>query len=155
LGDWHANILFLGRSPHVIAVNDKSLITLVLPLKEARTVLDRWRAEVLRLIGRLGAPEEVLQAEADALQDVVVTRTTSRSSIGYVNEMARHCRGLYEDHGELRPEDVDLVMENLPCQVFRYDVPAQVARRLLGAPVRERRSRHGGGVPTEPLTGEE
>ncbi|HZM01374.1 MAG TPA: hypothetical protein VFD43_14095 [Planctomycetota bacterium] len=133
MGDWHANVMFLGHTPHVIAVNDESLVTVVLPLKEVGTLVARWRTEVIGLIARLGLPSEVVQAEAIAMQDMAVTRSGDRSSVGCMNEMTRHCRGIYEDRGALSTPDVDRLIENMPCQALRFEIPAQVARRLLRA----------------------
>jgi hypothetical protein len=147
LGDWLANVLMVGHKPHAIFVNEESLLTLVLPLKETGTLVDRWRAEVVDLVRRLGAAENVVQAKARAIEEVVVTRTADRSSVGCLNEVARHCRILYEDRGELRPEHVWQLMENLSMSAIRYEQPAHVARLLLGAPIPERRWRPGDPYP--------
>jgi len=132
LGNWHANVLFVRNLRLVVAMNDKSLLSVVLPLKEARTLPERWRVELLATLERLGASPAVLRAEAAAMDTIEVCRTAGKVEVGCLNEIARHIRYWIEERGEMRQSDLESMMEHMPLSALGWDAPARVTRRLLG-----------------------
>ena len=56
LGDWYANLLYAPGGQAVLFVSERSLLPIVVPAKEARALVDRFRA----LLGRSCPSSECL-----------------------------------------------------------------------------------------------
>ena len=63
LGDWYATVLVVARRPLVLCVAERSLLAVVVPLREARTVVSRWHEAVARRLLALGVAEDCVSAE--------------------------------------------------------------------------------------------
>ena len=76
LGDWYANLMPVGRRPLVLCVAERSLFAVILPLKEARTFVPRWRAAVEARLLALGIPADLVAGELAAMAAVVIGPTS-------------------------------------------------------------------------------
>jgi len=94
LGDWYANVKplpFRGKSV-VIFTNQKTLLTVFVTGKGNRTVLPEFLERTARLLQRLDIPQAAIDAELEAMQEISLQPTASRSTLGSMNDIARHIR---------------------------------------------------------------
>lgn len=82
LGDWYANLLMVARRPLVLCVAERSLFAVVVPLKEAATLVARYRQAVERRLLALDVAPAQVAAELAAMADVIVAPTAYGASAG-------------------------------------------------------------------------
>lgn len=79
LGDWYANSFSIGRDQLVPCVSERTLLPVILPLREFQTHLVhavRWMLEGLEI-----APEAIA-SELAAMEGMPIGRTRNRSAWG-------------------------------------------------------------------------
>jgi hypothetical protein len=82
LGDWYVNRLVVDRQPLLLLVSSCSLLAILTPGRNVRTLPDRLPAIITRRLQRLGVPASVIAAEAATLTPVRVARTADQSVLG-------------------------------------------------------------------------
>ncbi len=153
LGDWYATVFVAARRPLVLAAAERSLCPVVLPLREARTLVPRWREAVGRKLRALGVAAAQADAELAAMADVAVVPASYREPagrrlVGVLTDMLYHCAphvvrlrpgpGLVAS-GLTLPDAVpdlagmEAALDQLPCAPLRYANPAEVTRTLFAA----------------------
>jgi len=134
LGDWYANLIRVGHDQLVIAVNERSTLTLVLPARDIRhSLVPQMFRMLATLLRDIGVPQEVVEREIIAMQPMALARTASRSMLAVMNDRAH----LVEAHWREGRATMDIMMLLARCPitsgVARDDVyPRRAARRLLG-----------------------
>lgn len=88
LGDWYANLVRAGRTEVVLAVSERTLLPVVVPVKEARTVARRVSEAAESMLLSIGIPTEAVIVERDAMRDVVIAKTANRRVLGSLNDLA-------------------------------------------------------------------
>lgn len=89
LGDWYANRVVVDRQPLLLLVSSTSLLPLVLPARDVRSVPLRLGALVASRLQRLGIGPDVIEAEVQAMHPVVVAPTVDRSVLGIAVDFAK------------------------------------------------------------------
>ena len=121
LGSWYATLL-RWRPIVALFVNETTLLPVLVPLAPARTLPARLPDEAASVLAALDVPRPAVEREATAMTTARVAPTSSRSTLGVMNEFA-----FLADH-------------------FRYDLadnlPA-LSVRLAGTPLGPLRARHG------------
>lgn len=87
LGDWYAHALNIGRVRLVLCVSERSLLPVILPAREYRTLVSRLLPEVEWILKQLGVSSESREAEVTAMEPMAIGRTRSRVVLGSMNEM--------------------------------------------------------------------
>lgn len=96
LGDWYANLMLVARRPLVLCVAERSLFAVILPLKEARTFVARWRSAVEARLLALGIPADLVAGELAAMAAVAIG-PTSYAAGERAGERASATTGARED----------------------------------------------------------
>lgn len=137
LGDWYANRLVLDRRPLLLLVSSASLLAILIPGRELRTIPERLPAIVGARLRRLGVPPGIIQAEVGAMAPSKVAVTVDRSVLGSVVDFTKAV-GHYLPIGgwdESSLPFVEVRLGETPCRVTgRMDDtiwPARDAQRLL------------------------
>ena len=81
LGDWHVNLL-LWRPQLIHCMNDRSLLSVLLPARESATFPSRLSDALRHFLLRLGVSSEVAGYEHEAMSEFVVAPTNNRSILG-------------------------------------------------------------------------
>jgi hypothetical protein len=131
LADWYANALFVGTSRLVLCVAERSLLSVIVPLREGRSLPERWAAAVGDRLRRLDVPPAAVAAELEMMHPIHVARTASRSVLGSMNDFAFHCRWYITERGVSDLRDLEDMLSETPCAPLRYQYPREVAARLL------------------------
>ena len=131
LGDWYANLLFTRRARLVLLVSDRSLLSVLFPVRDCVNFAPRFRSAVTDLLTSLGIAPVALATELREMNEVQFGRTISRSVLGSMNDLAYHARWLLGQRPSLRETDLALELSQIPCGPIGYRHPGEVAAELL------------------------
>ena len=87
LGDWYGTFLTTRPRHLAICVNERSLLTIILPLAPRPGFLLRFQATAAARIAHIPAPQSTLHAETMALASPRVGATRNRSVLGSLNNL--------------------------------------------------------------------
>lgn len=134
LGDWYANLIPLFNSPPLILfVNERSLLSVVLPEDAAGDIAQHFRRRTLALLRRLDLPAQAVEREAFHIQQIVFGKTKSRRVLGTMNDAAFQVQALVEQKGTSHSLDqMEAALSEIPYSMIDYKYPVHVARELLG-----------------------
>lgn len=88
LGDWYANLVRVGRTQLVLAVSERTLLPVVVPAREGRTMARRVAEAIEPMLIAIGVPTDAANAERVGMQDAVIAKTASRRVLGSLNDLA-------------------------------------------------------------------
>ena len=88
LGDWYVNRIVVDRKPLLILVSSRSLLPILLPAREVRTLPEQLTAIVGRRLQRFGIAGRLIDAEVAAMAPVHVAKTADRAVVGIMVDFA-------------------------------------------------------------------
>ena len=86
LGDWTANLLYLRPQQLVLAMNERSLLSVLVPASPGRELRSRVRDSVAELLLAIGVPAELVATEILAMETMAIGATASRAVLGCMND---------------------------------------------------------------------
>jgi hypothetical protein len=89
LGDWYVNRTVIDRRPLLLLVSSKSLLAIVTPARDVKTLPSRLAQIVGERLKRLPISEAVVASEVEATEHVGVGRTIDRSVTGQLVDFAK------------------------------------------------------------------
>lgn len=89
LGDWYVNRVVVARQPLLLLVSSTSLLPIVVPARDVRSLPDRLPALVEARLQRLGVHADLIAAELRSMVPVVTAATLDRSIRGTLNDFAK------------------------------------------------------------------
>ena len=131
LGDWYGNTLNIRRQRLMIFVSDRSLLPIIMPLRERHEMLKNFKLRLALLLIHLDVDAHLISAELDQMETVVIAPTANRSVLGSMNDFSQIAKWYYRDD-----EVIDLLYTNqrlarIPCGPIDYQIPDQLAPALL------------------------
>ncbi len=121
LGDWYANRIIVDRQPLVLLVSATSLLPIVVPARDVRSLPRRLPHLVRRRLQALDVPDALIRAEVHAMADVVTRPTTDRSVLGIMVDFAKGA-AYFREPGQwdetVLPE-VEAWLAKTPCHAGR------------------------------------
>lgn len=131
LGDWYAHYLHLRPQHLIIAVSDRSLLTVLLPVRTLDTLTPRFRQAVREVLEEIGAPAVAIEAELREMDQLAFGPTASRRVLGSLNDFVQ----MLEFDLNYTPDKILLervaIMNNAPCKPIDMRRPIDVALELL------------------------
>ncbi|MEO6331169.1 MAG: hypothetical protein ABIV11_01645 [Gemmatimonadaceae bacterium] len=88
LGDWYANRLVVDRKPLLLLVSSRSLLPILLPARDLRTLPSRLGHAVAQRLRRFGIDQRLIDAEVAAMTPVHVAKTADRAVVGIMVDFA-------------------------------------------------------------------
>ena len=79
LGDWYANLIVARPQQFVLCMNECSLLVVILPARDFKSVAPRFRAQVASLLTRIGVPAAAVAAEEKAMSEFRFGPTANRA----------------------------------------------------------------------------
>jgi hypothetical protein len=134
LGDWYANLVPTYAGDLIMFVNERSLVTVAVPVREVENLLPLFRLRVENLLLMLDVEQEVIDREVSHLEPVQFAKTASRSILGSMNDIAWNYQYISEEAeyvSRLSLSDAELKLSMMPSGVLDYQLPAEVAIDLL------------------------
>src|SRR5688572_28487086 len=132
VGDWYASILHRRPQQLVICMNERTLLVVLIPAREIKSMGERFRDAAIAQLRRIGVAPVAMEAEAQAMCDVGVGPVASRSILGCLRE-ANLCRSIDVKHPRYStlPEIEDYLGKNI-YSAAKYQRPREHALELLG-----------------------
>ena len=134
LGDWYANLIPTYAGDLIIFVNERSLVTVAMPVWEFENIIPLFRDRVENLLMMIGIEQEIIDREISHLEPVQFARTASRSVLGSMNDIAWNYQIISEEAefvAHLSLSDAELKLSQMPSGVLKYRFPSEVALELL------------------------
>ena len=138
LGGWHANLLLLNRRKCVLFTNDQTRYSfLVAGLKKPDfQLLDEvFRQNLFKCLIRDEFSQEAIEKVLDEICDIAFTKTSSRSVLGTMNDMANIIKWTVHDEGGLLNVDVDemnMELNRMPHGPLDYRHSLHMMKDALG-----------------------
>jgi hypothetical protein len=130
LGDWCANVIRPHGTRVILVVSMRSLLPVLVPAGRARDLLPAVRTATAIVLREIGVGSEAIERELAEMEDLALTRTTSRRVLGSMTDFAWLAEG-HERGSDL--VEVALKLADAPCGPIGMRSPRDVARELLEA----------------------
>lgn len=131
LGDWYASYFNVGRQQFAMFVSDRSLLAVVLPVKEMKplpvTLTDRLRW----LLRDLNVPTELINDELAQMHTCTITTTASRSVLGSMNDHVAAVKFCLNCSATPSIVEIHRKLAGTPLKAIDYRFPREVAIELL------------------------
>ena len=134
LGDWYANLVPTYAGDIIIFVNERSLVTVAVPVWESGNLIPIFRARVEYLLMMIGVPQKIIDTEISHLDPVQFARTASRSLLGSMNDIAWNYQVISEETDYIAHMNLsiaELKLSQMPSGPLNYRYPSEVAKELL------------------------
>ncbi len=89
LGDWYVNRIVVQRQPLLLLLSSTSLLPLVMPARDVRSLPDRLAVAVGSRLRRFDIENQIIEAELRAMHPVSVAATADRSVLGFMIDFAK------------------------------------------------------------------
>lgn len=86
LGDWYASILHTRPHQLIVCMNERTLLVVLVPAREIKSLGARFHETVIAQLRRLGVPPAAIEAESHAMSELAFGPTASRSVLGCLRE---------------------------------------------------------------------
>jgi hypothetical protein len=131
LGDWYVNFIHMRKHRLVHFLSDRSLLSVLVPVKTLKTALDRHVLGLAKLLEAMGLDASVVHAELAEMKQRTVAKTRSPSVLGSMSDLALNARWMLEHRPTASLTQVSLELSRVPCGPLSMAVPAEVAIGLL------------------------
>lgn len=121
LGDWYVNRIVVDRQPILLLVSSTSLLPILVPAREVRSLPTRLVQIVKSRLVQLGVEILAIDAEISAMTPVGVGATTDRSVLGIMVDFAKSVP-YHLEPGHWSESTLQIVGETLaetPCRAGR------------------------------------
>ena len=134
LGDWYANLIPTFAGDLIIFVNEKSLLSVAIPIGLSKNLIPVFRIRVANLLGMIGIHSKVIENELSHFDKIQFGKTVSRSVLGSMNDFAwRYQIMAYEakSKADLSLSKAELKLSQMPCKPLDFSFPSEIAQDLL------------------------
>ena len=137
LGHWYANVVTINRALFVLAISERSLLSVVVPGAPFNTLPVRVPQALAELLRNLSVPEREVARELTAMSPLTVAATASRKVLGCLNQYAFELEvDFHYNPGRTLLERELWLSENISSAI-RYSHPRDLAIELLAAEGRQ------------------
>jgi hypothetical protein len=124
LGDWYACLLPLRPQQLVLCVSERSLLSLVLPARQARSLPQRLALALPELLAAIEVPNACIEAELRAMHAASrVGTTASRSVLGSMNQLSYLLEGYAKQYAGRTLLEHSLHLSGTPMTALGRDAP--------------------------------
>ena len=132
LGDWYANILFSKPQQLVVFVSERTLLPVMVPLKESHTVPGRLAAAVRDVLKALGVAPNLAEREYTEMQQFCYGRTENKRVLGSLNEFMFELTYIIHHRPNEPLLDRSLFLARSPSKPIGYNSPDRATLQLFG-----------------------
>lgn len=121
LGDWYVNRLVVDRRPLLLLVSSRSLLPILIPAREVRSLPKRLADLVGARLNRMEIADHLIARETQAMSPVLVRKTSDRSVLGILVDFAKSIPyylevGIWDENALPLVEDL---LAKTPCYAGR------------------------------------
>ena len=116
-------------------MNEKSLLTAVVPSWESMNLLQHFRKRVANLLLLIGIPRIKVNQEISQLDQIQFGRTASRSLLGSMNDFAWNYQKMLDegsDKSDYKVSNLEYEMSQMPCKPLNFHFLQDMAIKLFG-----------------------
>jgi len=134
LGDWFANVIPVWGGELIICLNERSLLTVILPASCTPALGASLRERVPILLRRLAAPSSFIVTVQGELEHVAIVKTDSRSMLSHLRDLSGFC----EDAVDLQRfnksrEEAEMRLADWLYGPSPYRSPIDLLREMIAA----------------------
>jgi hypothetical protein len=131
LGSWAAKVFRYHRRDLVIALNERTYLTVLFPLAPRVQFRLHFASALANVLDDIGVSGAIARAESAAVEFEPLARLTNRSMTGTLNDLEFHCGIELEHHDDLRT--VQRNLNEIPHVNRDPCVPIDAVNRLFEA----------------------
>ncbi len=132
LGDWYATLVHAPRMQVVLLVSERTLMPLVVPAREAHTLVERIPLATARTLAELGVPLPAIEREVQAMAGPRLGKTASRRVLGSMNDFVQMMRAHPWPPRSLTALSLELA--EAPCGLIGMQSPDDLTREVFATP---------------------
>ncbi len=136
LGPWCANSFNVGRRPLIILTNERTLLSVVIPSKETRSLQTRFLTSLEVLFHSIGLSSRQINRELQEMQLIQFTTKTNRRTLGSMNDFVFHVRVSLAQNPYDSLEDISLSISEILCGPLKYGKPLEAVLNIVDPPPR-------------------
>ena len=118
LCNWYATAIF-WKPQVALFVNELTFLPVFMPLAPASSLAERFSDALGEVLAGLGIDQEFIDEEQMAMTGAVFAKTTNRSGVGVMNEMAFHAGFKRDDFGPDRLTELSIDFADMPIGPLR------------------------------------
>jgi|LQYC01.1.fsa_nt_gi hypothetical protein len=135
LGAWYANHFNISRKQFAIFTNERTVLSVVIPMKEISTLTSRFLLATQELLNTIGIPDHAVNAELKEMKVIKFGRTNNRKLLGNMNDLTNGAEAWfsmphYEDLSKLNMHLAEYLVGPEPYRVPK-EVVLNIFKRLL------------------------
>lgn len=140
LSDWHANLLRVDRKKYVLVTNDQTLYSFLIHLMKKPLSADFGELFKLGLLKSLmseGLNDPHVGHMLGSQETLMITKTSSRSILGSMNDLAFQIKCMIDAIGGLANADLSEIgreLNRIPMSAIKYNVGIEELKRRLVEP---------------------
>jgi hypothetical protein len=134
LGPWCANSFNAGPYPMILFTNERTLLSVVIPLKQAGTFHDRFHASLEVLLHTIALSSHEIAPELAEMTTIQLTTKTNRSVLGSMNDFIYNAKVALYESPELTLEELSFNLSSIPCSPLKYRYPREAALSVFAPP---------------------
>ncbi|WP_431103589.1 DUF6933 domain-containing protein [Roseateles noduli] len=134
LGDWYAHLVHVGQVQIVLAVSERTLLPVVLPAREGRSIVQRFIGALEPVLVSVGGPPTQWSPSSTPCSNGL---SASRRVLGSINDLAYQLQFERADFADRSLLEQSLALACTPLKLIEYEGPdratvaAFVAHRVL------------------------
>ena len=133
LGDWYANILVARPQHLVLCVSERTLLPVVVAAKDLEGLPSRLAQGVEDMLTRIGVPQNLVQAELQAMSQHHFAKTASRKVLGSLNDFMFHLQDGCASDSSMPLAERAMQLANMPSGAIEFAFPVEQALSLFQA----------------------
>jgi hypothetical protein len=131
LGAWCANVFNIGRYPFVIFTNEKTLLSILFPLKEFKRISDLFNSSLSRQLKELKIPENIILAETKQTSEIVLSTNTNRRTLGSMNDLVFRIKAILNDKQSFTVKELERELREIPFSPISFSNAGEAVKGLL------------------------
>ena len=137
LGHWYANLIHLDRKPYVLALSERSLLSVVVPAAPYATLVDRFAPALQELLAALSVRTRDILREIEAMAGMSIAATANRRVLGVLNQFAFELEIDFSYNPERSLLEREIGLSQDMSSAIGYRHPRDVAIELLAGTGRQ------------------
>jgi hypothetical protein len=111
--------------------SERSLLTLVLPVREIKPLAEGLSDGLRRLLIELGTGPALIDEEISQMQGFAVTATANRSLLGSMNDLIFQAKFYLRESKQLSLAELQQRLANTPMKLLDYRFASEAASELF------------------------
>lgn len=137
LGRWYCNLFIAERMKYLMLVDQETLFPLVVPARGLCAGNDlswRLKQQIVHHLNLWQIPEQLFMPQLESFNEIVLTKTVSRSILGSMNDFVHHAKYLTQYY-EMAPDSDEILYQlaRTPMGAMKYASPIKMLKKVLGA----------------------